>query len=63
MDNKTEGFVEYHVPCLKCGSSDARSVNADGSSYCFSCNNYFRAEEQGQINNEGGDFDKGFEIN
>ena len=37
MDNNDNGFVEYHVPCSSCGSSDARSINANGSSYCFSC--------------------------
>ena len=30
-------FVEYHKPCPLCGSSDAASVNEDGSAYCFSC--------------------------
>lgn len=31
-------FVETRLPCDICGSSDARAVNADGSSYCFSGN-------------------------
>ena len=30
-------FVKYHQPCPLCGSSDAASVNDDGSAYCFSC--------------------------
>lgn len=30
-----------HLPCSKCGSSDALSVHEDGHSYCFSCNTYF----------------------
>ena len=30
-------FVRYHVACPKCGSSDAVSVNEDGSAKCFSC--------------------------
>lgn len=37
-------FVKYHQPCPLCGSSDAASINDDGSAYCFSCdkriNNY-----------------------
>jgi twinkle protein len=33
-------FLRTHVACDECGSSDARSINADGSSYCFSCTNY-----------------------
>ena len=31
------GFVKYHQPCPLCDSSDAASVNDDGSAYCFSC--------------------------
>ena len=30
-------FVKYHQPCPLCGSSDAASINEDGSAYCFSC--------------------------
>jgi twinkle protein len=30
-------FVKYHQPCPLCSSSDAVSVNEDGSAYCFSC--------------------------
>ena len=37
-------FVKYHQPCPLCKSSDAASLNEDGSAYCFSCdkriNNY-----------------------
>ena len=37
-------FVKFHQPCPLCDSSDAASVNDDGSAYCFSCdkriNNY-----------------------
>jgi len=43
MDNNN--FVKYHIACDKCGSSDARSVNRNGSSYCFSCNTYFPPEQ------------------
>ena len=35
-------FVEYHLPCESCGSSDAVSLNDDGSAYCFSCSGYFK---------------------
>ena len=44
MNEDKSKFVEYHVPCSKCGSSDARSVNDDGSSYCFSCTTFFPNE-------------------
>lgn len=30
-----------HLPCPKCGSSDALTQYDDGHSYCFSCNTYF----------------------
>jgi twinkle protein len=30
-------FVKYHVSCPECGSSDAVSINEDGSAKCFSC--------------------------
>ena len=35
-------FVKFHQPCNECGSSDAASVNDDGSAWCFSCNKYFK---------------------
>ena len=54
MDNNDNGFVEYHVPCSSCGSSDARSINANGSSYCFSCQSYFPAENGDYINTTKG---------
>lgn len=31
------GFVKTHQPCDSCGSSDALSINDDGSTKCFSC--------------------------
>ena len=40
-ENKN-GFVKYHLPCPLCNSSDAVSVNADNSAYCFSCQEYMR---------------------
>jgi len=30
-------FVKTHQPCPSCDSSDALSVNEDGSSFCFAC--------------------------
>jgi len=35
-------FVKFHLPCPLCSSSDAVSVNADNSAYCFSCQEYIR---------------------
>ena len=37
-----KGFVKYHLPCPLCSSSDAVSVNADNSAYCFSCQEFIR---------------------
>lgn len=37
-----KGFVKYHLPCPLCSSSDAVSVNADNSAYCFSCQEFIK---------------------
>ena len=41
-EEHTEGldFVKTHQPCNDCGSSDALSVNVDGSTKCFSCGKF-----------------------
>ena len=44
-------FVKYHVPCPECGSSDAVSINEDGSAKCFSCSKFFPNFEGGNIKN------------
>ena len=38
-------FVKTHVACNHCGSSDAASINEDGSAYCFSCSTLTPAED------------------
>ena len=38
MEN--EGTFLYHAPCDSCGSSDARAVYSNGTSYCFACNEW-----------------------
>ena len=40
MENKLK-FVKYHLPCPACKSSDALSLNKDGSAKCFSCAKFF----------------------
>ena len=35
-------FVEFHKPCPVCDSSDACSVNEDGSAKCFSCDTFIQ---------------------
>ena len=39
-------FKKYHLPCPECNSSDALSVNEDGSAKCFSCDKFFPKFEQ-----------------
>ena len=34
-------FIKYHQPCPSCKSSDALSINEDGSAKCFSCDEFF----------------------
>ena len=41
-----------HLPCEKCGSSDANSLYDDGHTYCFSCNSYGAADETTKSNSE-----------
>ena len=42
METEKNGVVKYHLPCPLCSSSDAVSVNKDGSAYCFSCQEYIK---------------------
>ena len=44
LSNKSE-FIR-HDPCEECGSSDAKAVYEDGSTYCFSCQHSTRNGEQ-----------------
>src|SRR6056300_1639098 len=43
----TTNFVKHHLPCSSCGSSDALSINEDGSAKCFSCQGFFPKYEKG----------------
>ena len=40
-------IINHNLPCLdeSCGSSDARQLYEDGTSFCFSCQGWFRAQE------------------
>ena len=42
METNNNGFIKYHLPCPLCSSSDAVSMNKDGSAYCFSCQEYIK---------------------
>ena len=37
-----------HIPCEKCGSSDANSLFDDGHTYCYSCNTYVKGDGEQQ---------------
>jgi twinkle protein len=39
-------FVKFHVACTACGSSDAVSINDNGSAKCFSCGTFFPNYEE-----------------
>ena len=36
-------FVQ-HIPCEKCGSSDANSIYTDGHQFCFACNTHVKGD-------------------
>lgn len=42
-------IVKSHQPCPDCGSSDALSINSDGSTYCFSCETYHHPASDGSV--------------
>ena len=42
-------FIKTHQPCERCGSSDAASLNEDGSTFCFSCNEYFKPDSTSEV--------------
>ena len=41
-------FTKLNLPCPACGSSDALSVNENGSAKCFSCDKFFPKGVDGQ---------------
>jgi twinkle protein len=49
MEN-TLKFKKYHLPCPACGSSDALSINENGSAKCFSCDTFFPKGVDNQAN-------------
>lgn len=41
----SDSQYQYKTSCDKCGSSDARAVYSNGTSYCFSCGGWQRDED------------------
>ena len=41
MQQERTQFIKHKLPCPKCSSSDAVSLNDNGSAKCFSCNTFF----------------------
>ena len=50
-----EGFVETHLPCPDCGSSDALCVNGNGNTKCFSCGKYTVMKSEKNISEKSKD--------
>jgi len=40
-----------HEPCEVCGSSDAKAIYSDGNTFCFSCQNLTRGDDNNQTHN------------
>tara|TARA_Y100001963_G_scaffold156352_1_gene249710 strand:+ start:216 stop:1892 length:1677 start_codon:yes stop_codon:yes gene_type:complete len=55
--NPKSTWVKYHVPCTKCGSSDAVSINENNSAKCFACGEIYR-DYYKETNQEQGNFVK-----
>lgn len=45
-------IVKAHLPCKDCGSSDALTLYADGSTYCFSCTTFHKGNNNKDLNEE-----------
>jgi twinkle protein len=41
-----------HLPCVSCGSSDALTLNTDGSTKCFSCGEFIPADGKAKAEEE-----------
>ena len=48
MEQSDSEFIQ-HIPCDKCGSSDAAGIYSDGHTFCFSCNAYQHANEEVKV--------------
>ena len=49
---KQSKFIKHRLPCKSCNSSDAVSINADGSAKCFSCNTWYIKYDDNVIGEE-----------
>ena len=43
-------FIKTHLPCDDCGSTDALSLNADGSTKCFACDTFTPSNTRDTLN-------------
>lgn len=41
---ESESSFVRHIPCEKCGSSDANSLYTDGHQFCFACNTHVKGD-------------------
>ncbi len=44
----SEGWVQTHLPCPDCGSSDGLSINTEGWSKCFVCGKNTKVDDNGE---------------
>ncbi len=49
MNKDSQSTFIRHLPCEKCGSTDANSLYDDGHTFCFSCNEYGTYDSEEQI--------------
>lgn len=48
MNGRDDSEFLYHTSCISCPSSNARAVYSSGTSYCFSCNSWFKSDDDTQ---------------
>ena len=53
MQTTSQNKFLRHEACDKCGSSDAKAVYSDGSTYCFACKTAIRADSAISTNSGG----------
>lgn len=51
MSEESSRFIR-HVPCNKCGSSDANSMYSDGHTHCFACGHHAKGEARPSSDNK-----------
>jgi len=58
QDSSANASFLTHIPCNKCGSSDAGALYDDGHTFCFSCEQYGVADEEEEPDSSTNPFTK-----